>query len=262
MSITDELDALQRAMGLDLVHSMDRHGLSLAKVTNVTDPDKFNRVKCLPVGSENAEETDWCYVMAPAGGKSAGFFWFPQVDDLVVLDYLDGDPHRPLVLGSIWTTEVSPPVIIQDGKVQDYVMCTPSKIELSMHDEEKKHKATLVMPSGTTLILDDENQKVQLKDKEGKNALEMDLAGGTIVVKAAEKLELNAGNGSAVITMESGNITIKANSKIAAEAANIEEKATTGLKLEGATAEVKANTKLDLTASGPTSVKGAMVSIN
>ena len=89
-----------------------RRGLTLAKVTNVTDPEKFNRVKCLPIGSENTEskeETDWCYVMAPAGGMERGIFWFPRLDDLVVLAYLDDDPHRPLVIGSLWTTEVKPP---------------------------------------------------------------------------------------------------------------------------------------------------------
>lgn len=75
-----------------------------------------------------------------------GIFWFPRLDDLVVLAYLDDDPHRPLVIGSLWTTEVKPPYTIEEGKVQEYAMRTPSKIELLMHDEEKKHKVTLTLP--------------------------------------------------------------------------------------------------------------------
>ena len=35
---------------------MERVGLALAVVTNVSDPDKLNRVKCLPIENENKEE--------------------------------------------------------------------------------------------------------------------------------------------------------------------------------------------------------------
>lgn len=261
MSIAEQLDALSREMGIGMRREMDRRGLTLAKVTNVTDPEKFNRVKCLPVGAGNDEETDWCYVMTPAGGMERGLFWFPRVDDLVVLAYLDDDPHRPMVLGALWTTEVKPPYTIQDGKVQEYSLRTPSKIELLMHDEEKKHKATLTMPSGTTLLLDDENQKVEVKDKEGKNAVLLDLKGGNMTLKAESKMELAVGN--ATLTMEkNGNITVKGNGKLAMQGANVEAKATASMSLQGATAQVKSNGTLDLSASGPATLKGAMVKIN
>lgn len=261
MSIMEQLGALSCDMGIDLQHGMDRRGLMLAKVTNITDPDKFNRVKCLPVGADNTEETDWCYVMAPIGGQECGMFWFPRVDDLVVLAYLNDDPHRPLVIGAIWTTEVKPPYTIQEGKVRDYALRTPSKIELVMHDEDKKHRATLTMPSGTTLTLDDEAQKVEIRDKDSKNALMMDLKGGAVTIKAEKKLELSAG--STKITLEqSGSITMKADQQISEQAANVKIKASAGLNLEGATTAVKASGTMEVSASGPTTVKGAIVKIN
>ena len=102
-------------------------GLSLAVVTNVNDEQKLNRVKCLPIENEQAEETDWCYVMAPLGGKNCGQFFFPNVNDLVVLAYLGGDPHRPMVLGGFWNTEVTPPYTIQDGKVYNFSIKTPRR---------------------------------------------------------------------------------------------------------------------------------------
>ena len=262
MSIVEQLDSLFRESGAGLRREMDRRGPTLAKVTNVTDPEKFNRVKCLPVGSENTEETDWCYVTAAAGGMEYGFFWFPRVDDLVLLDYLDGDPHRPVVIGRLWTTEVKPPYTIADGKVQDYALRTPSGIELLMHDEEEKHKVTLTMPSGATLVLDDEAQKVELRDKESQNALLMDLKEGGITLQAAKKIELSAGKAALTIE-EAGNITAKGESKVAVQGANIKAKASAGLTLEGGSqAAVKSNGTLELTASGNTTVKGLMVNIN
>lgn len=259
MSVIDQLNALEG--GMPDRREMNRGGVSLARITNVTDPDKFNRVKCLPVGSENAEETDWCYVMAPNGGASYGIFWFPRVDDLVVIAYLDDDPHRPLVLGALWTTESTPPYPIEDGKVQQYALRTPAGMELLMHDEENKNKVTLTMPSGTILVLDDENEQINLQDKDGENALQMDLRGGNITLKAKTKLALSAGD--TTITLESsGNIAAKGSNKLSAEGATVAVKASAKLAMQGASAEMKADTTLDLNASGPATLKGAMVKIN
>ena len=119
MSLAEQLTSAvglpERLEGRD----MFRSGLTLAKVTNIKDEQNLNRVKCLPIGVEATEETDWCYVMMPMGGAGCGSFFFPQVNDLVVLTYLDGDPHRPLVLGGFWNTEVKPPLTIKDGKIAD-----------------------------------------------------------------------------------------------------------------------------------------------
>lgn len=115
MSISEQLNALMGGDAGPNDRPMSRFGLTLAKVTNINDDKKLNRVKCLPIGSPDAEETDWCYVMAPLGGKGCGQFFFPNVNDLVVLAYLGGDPHRPLVLGAIWNTVVTPPYTVQNG---------------------------------------------------------------------------------------------------------------------------------------------------
>lgn len=262
MSIAEELQNVLSAAGGGLDRQMERVGLTLAVVTNVNDEQKLNRVKCLPIETnDNTEETDWCYVMAPLGGQQCGQFFFPNVNDLVVLAYLGGDPHRPMVLGAFWNTEVKPPYTIQDGKVHNYSIKTPTGTELLLYDEPQKQKVTLTLPSGTVLSIDDEAQAVALKDKNGDNALEMDLKGGNITLKAKTKLVLSAGQ--TTITLESGgNITQKASSKIAMEAANIEEKGNAKVAVQGATVEVKANATLDLQATGPTNVKGAMVNIN
>ena len=88
--------------------------LTLATVKDIKDDKKLNRVKCLPIGAPDDEMTDWCYVMTPMGGKERGLFLFPQVDDLVVLGYLENDPHRPIVLGGFWNTETTPPLTVAD----------------------------------------------------------------------------------------------------------------------------------------------------
>lgn len=259
MSIGDQLFETMFPSGME--QSMERSGLTLAVVTNINDEEKLNRVKCLPIENENLEETDWCYVMTPFGGKSCGQFFFPNVDDLVVLAYLGGSPHRPIVIGSLWNATVPPPYPIQDGKILNYSIKTPTGTELLFYDEEGKQKATLTLPSGTVLSIDDENQAVALKDKGGDNAISMDLKGGNLSLKAKTNLSLDVG-GNKVEIDSSGNITVKGSNKVAVEGTNIEMKGSAKVAIQGAQTEVKADATMTLQASGPATLKGAIVNIN
>ena len=269
MSIADQLDAMMGKAGGTLGREMSRYGLTLAKVTNIKDEEGLNRIKCLPIGALDAEETDWCYVMTPMGGKERGLFLFPQVDDLVVLAFLDNDPHRPLVLGGFWNSETAPPFKIQDGKAEDYCLKTPKKIEIVLHDEDSKQKLTVTMPSGANIVLDDENKKITVQDKGGDNSLSMNLEGGEVALKAKSKLTLSAGKTTITleqggnITLEgNGNISQKAKGKVVMEGANVEGKANGALSLKGATSEIKADASLTLSASGNAQLKGGIVKIN
>ena len=233
MSIAEEFQAALNSVGYTLERQMERAGLALGVVTNVSDPNELNRVKCVLVENDQNEETDWCYVMAPLGGQGCGQFFFPKVNDLVVLGYLNGDPHRPMVLGAYWNTTVKPPYVIQNGKVYDYIIKTPSGTELHLYDEPGKQKVILSLPSGTTLTMDEEGKKIALQDQSGVNALTMDLQGGNVELKAKTKLTLSAGTGASIVLQASGNVTEKANVKVAVQAATIEEKASAQMTIQG-----------------------------
>ena len=254
MSIAEEFQAALGSAGYTFERQMERPGLTLAVVTNINDPDKLNRVKCLPVENDKEEETDWCYVMAPLGGKECGAFFFPNVNDLVVLGYLGGNPHRPMVLGAFWNTKVKPPYRIENSKVYDFTIKTPTGVELHFYDEPGKQKTTLTMPSGTVLTLDDGAQSVSVKDKGGENALTMDLKGGNVELKAKTKLTLSAGSGASIVLEAAGNVTEKANSKLAMSAVNVEAKGSAQVNVQGASASVKGDATLTL--------KGGIIQIN
>ena len=261
MGIAEQLQAVMDAAGQGMEAQMRRPGLTLAKVTNINDEQKLNRVKCLPIENEQAEETDWCYVMAPLGGKGCGQFFFPNVNDLVVLAYLGGDPHRPMVLGGFWDTKVTPPYTIQDGKVFNFSIKTPKGTELLFYDEPGKEKVTLTLPSGTTLTINDEAKSVALKDKGGENALEMDLQGGNVTLKAKTGLTLSAGQTKIALTSQ-GEVSISANQKVLVQTATLEEKGSASVTIQGGQTKVEGTGTLDLQSSGTANLKGAMVSIN
>ena len=235
--------------------------LTLATVKNIKDDQKLNRVRCLPIGAPDGELTDWCYVMTPMGGKERGLFLFPQVGDLVVLGYLENDPHRPIVLGSFWNTESPPPLKVADGKAEDYCLKTPNKVDLSLHDEKSKQKLTITMPSGIVVEIDDEKQTVTTKNKGGDTSMTMKMKDGEIELKAKNKLTLSAGQAS--VTLESGgDITIKGSNKIAIEGTSIDGKAKGQMNLQGTDVGVKANKDVNVNATANVNLKGLFVNLN
>jgi len=244
-----------------VIRSMQSNGLTLATVTNISDPESLGRIKCKPVTEdEDIAETDWCFCMTPAGGNAYGFFFFPNVDDLVVLAYLGGDVHRPVVLGSYWAGEVKAPYAIEDGENKVISIKTPQKSEIKFDEEAESEKITITTPSGAEIMIDDENKTIHIKGNDD-NTVKLDWENGEIEIKAAAKLKLSAGDTE--LTLESsGSINGKASNEIGFEANNINLTGRTGFTAEGATAEVTAKGEMKLTASGVNTIRGATVKIN
>jgi type VI secretion system secreted protein VgrG len=76
------------------------NGVVTAIVTDNNDPDKRGRIKLRFHWQEDT--TSWVRMAtAHAGGKRGTLFW-PEIGDEVVVAFEDGDPERPIVIGSIW----------------------------------------------------------------------------------------------------------------------------------------------------------------
>lgn len=244
MSISKQFEETLDQAGQGLERQMSALGLTMAVVTNVSDDQKRNRVKCLPVAhtasgaQKDMEETDWCPVMAPLGGKGRGQFFFPSVNDTVLLGYLGGDPHRPVVLGAYWDSQVTPPYTVEGGKVYNFSIRTPGGTELLFYDEPEKQRFTVTLPSGASLAIDDGEQGACLTDKEGVNALVLDLKTGEATLTGKTKVILSVEGTS--ITLDKDSVTVKAGSKITLEAPTVEGRASNAMSLEGSSsAELK-----------------------
>ncbi len=250
------------SIGQQVAKNMQKSGLMLAVVTNITDPDNLGRIKCKPV-SEDPEvaETDWCFCLTPAGGKNYGFFFFPHVDDLVVLAFLNGDVHHPLVIGHYWADTTSAPAKIEDGKNEIGLIKTPNGTEIRFVDTKEKEKLILSTPSESELHIDDEAKTIQFKDKGFENALTLNWEKGEIELKAKTKLTLSAGETSIVLE-SSGKITGKGSGAVSFDGSDIALKGKASFKAQGATAEVKADGQLTLQGGGIAQLKGATVKIN
>jgi len=82
--------------------------------------DAYGRVKILfrwdrarqnegPIRGNAEESSCWVRVSHPWAGKQFGFITLPRVGQEVVVDFIDGDPDRPLVTGRVYNAEQMPP---------------------------------------------------------------------------------------------------------------------------------------------------------
>src|SRR5262249_28322491 len=47
----------------------------------------------------------------PLAGKRWGTFFWPRIGQEVVVDFLEGDPDRPIILGSVYNADQMPPYL-------------------------------------------------------------------------------------------------------------------------------------------------------
>jgi type VI secretion system secreted protein VgrG len=76
--------------------------------------DKYGRVKVQfywdRYGKRDDSSSCWVRVAFPSAGSSWGLVAVPRVGYEVVVDYVDGDPDRPLVVGCVYNAQNMPPL--------------------------------------------------------------------------------------------------------------------------------------------------------
>jgi type VI secretion system secreted protein VgrG len=84
--------------------------------------DKYGRIKVqFPwdrQGKNDADSSCWVRVATPWAGQQWGAIHIPRVGQEVVVDFLEGDPDRPLAVGSVYNASQMPPYKLPDNKTQ------------------------------------------------------------------------------------------------------------------------------------------------
>jgi type VI secretion system secreted protein VgrG len=87
--------------------------------------DKYGRVKVQfhwdRAGGNDANSSCWVRVATPWAGKMWGAVHLPRIGQEVVVDFLEGDPDRPIILGSVYNAEQMPPYALPENRTQSGV---------------------------------------------------------------------------------------------------------------------------------------------
>ncbi|MFZ4699398.1 MAG: type VI secretion system tip protein VgrG [Candidatus Methylumidiphilus sp.] len=208
-------------------------GLHVALVTALEgDPDGEDRIQVRVPMMGVKDEGIWARVATLDAGKERGSFFRPEIDDEVVLGYLNEDPRNPIVLGMLNSSKKPAPLQAADANPQKGFV-TRAKMKLLFDDEKKT--ITVETPGGNSILLSDEDGAITVKDQNG-NKLVLDSKGVTI--ESAKDVSINASSGD----IKLAGLNVKASAD-----AQLEAKGTAGA---------------ELSSGGSTVVKGSIVQIN
>lgn len=221
-------------------------GLHIGVVTKlVEDPEKNNRIQVeIPVWKVKPV---WARLAQFSASKEVGSFFIPSVGDEVILGFINNDPNQAMILGCLYSSKLTPPYKL-DEKNYKRGFVTPQKLQVEFDDEKKI--ITIVTPGKNSIVISDDAKSITLKDQNRNEVVMNDsgiklTSGKDIVLKAQGNISMEA----------TGKLTGKATQDASIEGMNVNIKAQIGAKVTGsATAEISA--------SGQTTVKGAMVMIN
>lgn len=253
------------------------YGVALGLVTKDFDQKMGGRV-CVTVTSrtENANKLLWARVAMPSGGKTWGHYFLPEAGDQVLLAFENGNIEKPYVIGCINrdNDKFFTQSIDQDNRFKRIVTKNGSTLtyeDVPVPDGDSKNqpgdldKITLqTAGKQLTLLLDNENHKIRLGDKENEDFVEMvtEKGSGTIKIQAKSKITIKVGdNITFTLNGESGVCKLEAK-QLDIEAPNqISLKSDGMVKLEGGTIAQNASSVFKAESSGAVRISGTPISI-
>lgn len=236
------------------IFSPDNHGISsafsgltigtVAKIDG--DPEKESRIFVnIPTIHEKGAGV-WCRVASFYASNKFGCMFFPEIDDEVVVGFLDSDPRYPIVVGSLFSSKnVTPEKIAAENDIK----MIKTKNEMVLKFEEKDKIITILTPGKRSIIISDKDKSIDIINDQDK----LSMADGKFTIKCSKD-----------ISLEGANITLKANQNIELKASGGDIKGSgNNVKMKGnMTASLEGSASATLKSSGNTVVKGTLVNIN
>jgi len=177
-------------------------------VTDNDDPDNLGRVKVKIEVLNDKYETEWIPVLSFLSGDNYGAFFVPDINDQVIIGFMDNSYEEAFVLGGIWGDKQRPP-----------------EVKCGKNKSEKNNLKYIKSKSGNMIIFDDtendekikilsgDNTKFEIIKKESLLSIETD---NDILIDAKNNMKIQASEIEIVsennIKIDSGNIIINTNS--------------------------------------------------
>lgn len=207
-------------------------GLQIGVVAALeNDPAGEDRIRLRLATISETDGLVWArQALLDAGDKRSTSFR-PELDDEVVVGFLDGDPHHPVILGALHSSAKPNPLA---GSNDNHEKAIVTRSGMRIHWDDDKVVATIDTPAGNRIVLSEDGKSILVEDQNGN------------------KVELNSDG----IAMESpGDITLKATGDVKIEGTNVELSANASFKAKGSGGA-------EISSSASTVVKGSLVQIN
>ncbi len=229
-------------------------GVISGVVTDINDPDKKNRVKVkLSHKIKDTVETSFIPVAMPMVGKGHGMYFMPEIGDEVLVGFEMGDIERAYVIGAIYNDSKKAPATIENGENNLKIIKSKKDNLIIINDKDDELSIKIQTKNGYEVFIDDANKKIEIKDKDKSNMMQIDSGSGEVTINAKNKITLETDQSS--VTLNKNSIDIKANKSIKLDAPTIDVKATSSFK-------VSSSESVQIKSGGVATFKGATIKLN
>ncbi len=209
--------------------------------------DKYGRVKVQFVwdrlGKNDENSSCWVRVTEGWAGKNWGSIYIPRIGQEVIVEFLNGDPDRPIITGRVYNATQMPPYTLPDMKTQSGIKTRSSKgggtadfNELRFEDKKDSediyfhaqkdahrvvendddlkvlHDQTITVTNARTLVVKDADETITI-DKgnrtrtvsKGDDSLTVTTGKRTVAIESDDTYTVKTGN--RVLSVDTGNDT-------------------------------------------------------
>ncbi|MFL6235509.1 MAG: type VI secretion system Vgr family protein [Thermoanaerobaculia bacterium] len=172
--------------------------------------DQYGRVKVQfhwdQKGKNDENSSCWIRVAHGWAGKSWGQMFLPRIGQEVVVSFLEGDPDRPLITGSVYNAEQTVPYTLPDDQTKSTVKSNSSKggsgfNEFRFEDKAGSEEVYFHAQKDHNLVIENDRTK-QVKHDE-TNTITNNRT--TTVSEGNESLTVSKGNRT--VKVDTGNET-------------------------------------------------------
>ncbi|KXF83502.1 type VI secretion system Vgr family protein [Enterovibrio coralii] len=270
---------------------IDKPRIFSVQTASVTGPsneeiykDKSGQIKVQfhwDLDGKNDENTScWLPVVQGTASNGFGMQFIPRIGDEVLVSYIEGDPDRPVVSGSIYNTKNVPPysAATQSGIKTRSTPKGSSKNGNELRFEDAKDKEQVFLHAEKDLMVEVLNDATRTVT--GKEALTVEK---TIDISSKEahtlktddkytasaKADMSLSSDKNVKVDAGSNAEISASSKVSVDGQTVEIKGSTKIslavgssKIEISNSGIKINApQVSINGSGKAELKGAMVTV-
>ena len=124
--------------------------------------DKYGRIKVQfhwdKKGKKDENSSCWVRVAQAWAGKGFGAWYLPRIGQEVVISFIDGNPDRPLVTGSVYNAQQKVPYALPDNQTKSTVKTNTSKggggfNEIRFEDKKAKEEVFIQAQKDMNVIV-------------------------------------------------------------------------------------------------------------
>ena len=195
------------------------------------------------LGHQDDQSSCWVRVSQPWAGEGYGFMFIPRVGNEVVVDFLEGDPDRPLITGSVYHVQNPPPLDLPNQQTRSTIKSrsTPNSDgfnEIRFEDQAdaeeiythaQRNQTEIVRADHSTTVGHDQTRKIKNDRRatieQGNDFVTVGTGKRVTTVQAGAKLEVKTEDRT--VQVRSGDY------RLDAMAGNIREKAAKAVSITG-----------------------------